>query len=107
MNLDRGETMLTCLGCYTIMFAQFVFGSKPEDFSYTGGRNAKGADSWTNLHLKFGQNRDAILLCKKRAVNFKISSIKLMSATSYQTTDLLVLSTEQLKFMEIFGVQLR
>ncbi|KAI6176343.1 Trans-1,2-dihydrobenzene-1,2-diol dehydrogenase-like protein [Aphelenchoides bicaudatus] len=66
VNLDRGETMLTCLGCYTIMFAQFVFGGKPEDFSYTGGRNSKNADSWTNLHLKFGENKDAILLFDER-----------------------------------------
>lgn len=42
--------MLTCLGCYTIMFAQYVFGGKPQDFTYTGGQNSKGADAWTSKY---------------------------------------------------------
>lgn len=47
-------------------FAQHVFGKKPIEFSYDGGKNAKGADSWTNLHLKYGENQDAILLFDER-----------------------------------------
>jgi hypothetical protein len=48
------------------MFAHYVFDTKPIDLSYTGEKNAKGGDSWTNLHLKFGENKDAILLFDER-----------------------------------------
>jgi dihydrodiol dehydrogenase / D-xylose 1-dehydrogenase (NADP) len=66
VNVDRGETMLTCLGCYTIMFAQFVFGGRPKSISYTGEKNAKGTDAWTSLRLGYGPDRDALLLFDER-----------------------------------------
>ncbi|KAI6227314.1 Trans-1,2-dihydrobenzene-1,2-diol dehydrogenase-like protein [Aphelenchoides fujianensis] len=43
VNLDRGETMLTTLGCYTVMLSSFVFGAeKPQRISYTGEEELQG-----------------------------------------------------------------
>ncbi|KAI6214476.1 Trans-1,2-dihydrobenzene-1,2-diol dehydrogenase [Aphelenchoides besseyi] len=66
VDLNRGETMLTTLGCYAVAFAQFVFTGKPLGISYTGNKNAKGGDSFSSVRLEYGNDRDAVFLLDER-----------------------------------------
>uniref|UniRef100_A0A1I7SRE4 Trans-1,2-dihydrobenzene-1,2-diol dehydrogenase n=1 Tax=Bursaphelenchus xylophilus TaxID=6326 RepID=A0A1I7SRE4_BURXY len=61
VNLERGETMLTTLGCYTIMVAHFVYKTKGEVFKVDWAVNEKGGDKRTKLTLNFGEGKQAVL----------------------------------------------
>ncbi|CAD5212610.1 unnamed protein product [Bursaphelenchus okinawaensis] len=61
VNLERGETMLTTLGCYTIMIANFVYKTEGRIVDVDWERNDHGADKRTKLTLSFGEDKKAIL----------------------------------------------